>query len=74
MATQHGRADIPVHRALGHNSDISSWSDEQIINALYDARTDYVKNIDMKDKTAQDNIINYRYPRERKNALNLLRK
>ena len=49
MATQHYRAEIPIHKALGRNSDVSN-------------------------KKAQYNIIHYRYPRERKRALDLLKK
>ena len=73
MSTQHYRADIPIHKALGKNSDISKWSDEDIINALFDARTEYVRDLNMADKKAQYNIIHYRYPRERKRALELLK-
>ena len=49
MAVQHGQAQIPIHNALGTNSNISSWSDEEIINALYDARTDYMASIQYTD-------------------------
>ena len=73
MSTQHYRADIPIHKALGKNSDISKWNDEDIINALFDARTEYVRDLNMADKEAQYNIIHYRYPRERKRALKLLK-
>ncbi len=72
MAVQHGNAQVPIHNALGSNSNISMWSDEDIINALYDARIDYVSNINYEsptDKRIQKNIINYRYPRERAKAL-----
>ena len=76
MAVQHGQAQIPIHNALGTNSNISSWSDEEIINALYDARTDYMASIqytDPSDLKKQQNIIHKRYPKERKRALEALK-
>ena len=75
MAVQHGRAQIPIHDALGINSDVSSWSDKDIINALYDARSNYMANIKYtspEDIRKQQNIINNRYPKERKKALDAL--
>lgn len=77
MAVQHGQAQIPIHNALGTNSDISSWSDEDIINALYDARSDYVAGIhytNPSDIRKQQNIITKRYPKERQRAIDLLKK
>ena len=77
MAVQHGQAQIPIHRALGKNSDISTWSDTEIINALYNARTDYMAQIKYEspsDRQKQLNIINYRYPKERQKALDALKK
>ncbi len=76
MAVQHGQAQIPIHSALGTNSNISSWSDEEIINALYDARTNYMAGIhytDPNDIKKQQNIIYERYPKERKRALDALK-
>lgn len=76
MAVQHGQAQIPIHNALGTNSNISSWSDEKIINSLYDARTDYMAGIhytDSNDIKKQQNIIHKRYPKERKKALDALK-
>ena len=76
MAVQHGQAQIPIHNALGTNSNISSWSDEEIINALYDARTNYMANIqytDPSDIKKRQNIIHKRYPKERKRALEALK-
>ena len=76
MAVQHGQAQIPIHSALGTNSNISSWSDEEIINALYDARTNYMAGIhytDPNDIKKQQNIIYKRYPKERKRALDALK-
>lgn len=69
MAVQHGSANIPIHNALGTNSDISSWSDKDIINSLYDARTEYVKGLQNMDLSIKQNIINNRYPSERAKAL-----
>ena len=76
MAVQHGQAQIPIHKALGTNSNISSWSDEEIINALYDARTEYIAGIkytNPSDIKKQQNIIHKRYPKERKRALAALK-
>ena len=75
MAVQHGKADIPIHNALGRNSDISSWSDEDIIEALYDARNAYVSRLRYntpRDQKMQQNILNIRYPKERRKALEAL--
>lgn len=72
MAVQHGAAQIPIHKALG--TDISSWSDRNIINALYDARTEYVKNNILLDEKIKQNILRNRYPKEREKALNELNK
>lgn len=69
MAVQHGSANIPIHNALGTNSDISSWSDKDIINSLYDARTEYVKGLQNMDLSIKQNILNNRYPSERAKAL-----
>ena len=73
MAVQHGRADIPIHNALGRNSDISFWNDEDIINAMYRARINYIKNNSNLDEITKQTLINKRYPKERDKALNAVR-
>lgn len=73
MAVQHGRADIPIHNALGHNSDISCWNDEDIINAMYKARINYIQNNSNLDEITKQNLINKRYSKERDKALNAVR-
>ena len=72
MAVQHGRAALIVQKALG--TDVSSCSDREIINRLYDARIAYVSALTKMAPKERDNIIRKRYPQERDKALNLLSK
>ncbi|MBP3345710.1 MAG: hypothetical protein J6L86_01595 [Alphaproteobacteria bacterium] len=72
MAVQHGRAALIVKKALG--TDVSSCSDREIINRLYDARIAYVSALTKMAPKERDNIIRKRYPQERDKALDFLPK
>ena len=72
LAVQHGRADLIVKRAFG--ADVSSCSDREIINRLYNARIAYVSALTKIEAKVRDNIINKRYPQERDKALKFLSK
>ena len=71
IAVQHGRANLIVKKALG--TDASFYTDEEIINNLYQSRSDYVSSLSKMNPKEQYNIIHYRYPQERLEALKYLK-
>ena len=71
IAVQHGRANLIVKKALG--TDASFYTDEEIINNLYQSRIDYVSSLSKMNLKEQYNIIHYRYPQERLKALKYLK-
>lgn len=74
-ATQHGEGGAPslLHNRFGRNTDISSFSDEDIINNIYSERS----NVDRYFRNSSVNVRNNmkdRFINENAKALELLKK
>lgn len=74
-ATQHGEGGAPsvLHNRFGHNTDISSLSDEDIINNIYDERSNVNRYFRSSDMNIRNNIRE-RFINENAKALELLKK
>lgn len=72
-ATQHGQGGAPkiLHNALGY--DASNLSDEDIINKIYDERSNTDGYFTNSSPEYKQNIKTDRFPKERLKALELLR-
>ena len=72
MATQHGNKGAPflLQNALGN--DVSYLDDATIINKIYDERSKVDKYFSRETKKVRDNILYYRLPAERQDALRAL--
>lgn len=72
-ADQHGEsgASIVFHRALG--DDVNNLSDEDIINKIYDERSNVKRYFRSSSPNIQDNLRTIRFPQERAKALELLK-
>ena len=74
-ATQHGEGGAPslLHNRFGRNTDISSYSDEDIINNIYNERSNVARYFRSSDINTRNNMRD-RFIRENAKALELLKK
>jgi len=74
-ATQHGEGGATwlLHNRFGRNTDISSLSDEDIINHIYDERSNVNRYFRSSDIDTRNNIQK-RFIKEKAKALELLKK
>ncbi len=74
-ATQHGEGGAPslLHNRFGRNTDISSFSDEDIINNIYNERSNVNLYFRSSDEATRNNMKD-RFIKENAKALELLKK
>lgn len=73
-AAQHGEGGAAhvMHRSFGNNTDISTLSDEEIINQIYNERSDVNHHFKSSPQDIKDGVKK-RFQNERRKALELLK-
>lgn len=73
-ATQHGEGGAAhvMHRRFGNNADVSTLSDEEIINQIYDERSDVNHHFKSSPQNIKDSTKK-RFQNEKTKALELLK-
>ena len=61
-----------MHRSVGRNTDISTLSDEEIINQIYNERSDVNHHFKSSPQDIKDGVKK-RFQNERRKALELLK-
>ena len=74
LATQHGEGDALklIKNAIGDNAE--DLDDVDLVNRIYDERSDVNKYFASTPKSQRENIRKNRLPRERRDLLRALRK